>query len=257
MARLRLIKVLCVLFCWAACPVQAGENQKAPRDLIEYIEDAKRLGLKESEIQQSAIAAGWNKDKVVEAMAVARHLDNTGTSTPANPSMPPRRNVSEPAGYKIGSGDQLQIVVWKEPEASVPLTVVRADGKISVPLIKEVPVAGLTVTEAEALLSERLGKFIRGVDVTVIVKEITSLRVYLVGAVKKEGPIPLLSSMNVLQALTAGGGLTDFAKRKKIYVLRSEGGKKIRMPFDYDAVIRGDKSEQNALLRSEDTIVVP
>lgn len=134
---------------------------------------------------------------------------------------------------------------------------VRTDGKISVPLIKEVDAAGLTPTELEKVLAEKLAKFVREVDVTVIPKEIVSQKVYLLGAVKKEGPVVLQSSMTVLQALNSAGGLTEYAKRKKIYILRNENGKQIRLPFDYEAVIKGEHPEQNILVQAEDTIVVP
>ena len=160
----------------------------------------------------------------------------------------------------IGAGDVLQILVWKEPEASVSSVVVRTDGKITVPFVKEIEVAGMTPAELEKILAGKFTKYIRDLDVTsvtVVPKEILSQKVYLLGAVKKEGPVPLKSSMTVLQALNEAGGLTEYAKRKKIYVLRNDGGKQIRLPFDYTAVIHGEHPEQNILVRAEDTVVVP
>ena len=118
-------------------------------------------------------------------------------------------------------------------------------------------VAGLTPSELEELIAKRLAKFLRDPDVTVIPREIVSRKVYLFGAVRREGPIPLISSMTVLQALNSGGGLTEYAKKKKIYVLRNENGKQVRLPFDYTSVIRGQRTEQNIELRADDTIVVP
>jgi len=161
------------------------------------------------------------------------------------------------AGYRIGAGDVLQIVVWKEPDASVPSVVVRADGKISVPLVKDVEVLGMTPAEAETLLSAKLSQFIHGADVTVVPKEIHSQKIYLLGAVKKEGPVILRSSMTVLQAIMEGGGLTEFAKPKKIYILRKENGQSVRLRFNYNAVIKGEKMEQNIVLLPEDVVVVP
>ncbi len=159
--------------------------------------------------------------------------------------------------YKIGAGDVLQISVWKEPDVSVPTVVVRPDGKIAVPLIKEIQVEGLTPKEAEALITDRLGKYINDVNVTVVVTEINSKKVFVLGAVEHQGPIPYTYRMSVVQALSEAGGLTDYAKRKKIYVLRNENGKDYRMPFDYQAVIKGEKMEQNIQLLPGDTIVVP
>ena len=126
-----------------------------------------------------------------------------------------------PYEYRIGSGDVLHIAVWKEPEASANV-VVRPDGMISTPLLKEIQVAGLTPAQAEKLITEKLVKVIQEPDVTVVVTGINSKKIYAVGAVKKEGPIPYTYSMTVMQAIAEAGGLTDYAKRKKIYVLRNE-----------------------------------
>ena len=164
--------------------------------------------------------------------------------------------VITPPGYRIGAGDALQINVWKEPEASGSV-VVRPDGKISLPLVKEVDVLGLMPTELEKVLTAKLAHFIRDADVTVVVQQIHSKKVYLVGAAKKEGPVPLLSSMTVLQVLSEAGGVTDYAKRRKIYVLRTVNGKQTKLAFDYDAVIKGEHMEQNIPVLPDDTIVVP
>ena len=159
--------------------------------------------------------------------------------------------------YLIGPGDVLQISVWKEPEASIPSVVVRSDGKISIPLLKEVTAAGLTPAELQQNLTERISKLIHGADVTVLVREIHSEKVYLIGAIRREGPITLHSSLTVLQAIAQAGGLTDYAKRGKIYVLRRQDDKQVRLPFDYSAVIKGERIEQNITLFPGDTVVVP
>lgn len=164
-----------------------------------------------------------------------------------------------PGDYLIGAGDVLQISVWKEPEVSVPIVVVRPDGMIAMPLLKEVEVAGLTPTQAEKQITERLSKLqlINNADVTVVVTAINSKKVYVVGAVKKEGPLPYSYRMRVMQAISEAGGLNDFAKRKKIYVLRKENGQDSRLAFNYDQVIKGEKTEQNIELLPGDTLVVP
>ena len=170
---------------------------------------------------------------------------------------PPERDPGKHPGYRIGAGDVLQVYVWKEEQVSAPTVVVRPDGKISLPLVREVEVVGLTLTELEQLLTKKLAAFIRTPEVSVVVKEIHSEKVFVIGAVEKKGSIPLVSSITVLQALAEAGGLTEYAKRKKIYVLRTAGQKQIRLPFNYDAVIRGEQTEQNILLLPGDTIVVP
>jgi len=200
---------------------------------------------------------------IVVAYAVARGADAatpptqaaTKSSTGANSI--PTNDARVPPGYRIGAGDVLQIVVWKEPDASVPSVVVRADGKISVPLVKEVDVLGMTPAEAETMLAAKLGQFIHGADVTVVPKEIHSQKVYLLGGVKKEGPLVLASPTTVLQAITEAGGLTEEAKPKKIYILRKQGGQQVRLVFNYNAVIKGERMEENITLLPEDIVVVP
>ncbi len=183
------------------------------------------------------------------AVSPARALQATKDVVPAGPQLPP--------GYKIGAGDVLQVNVWRETEASVPAVVVRPDGKISMPLIKEIEVQGLTPVELEKLLSQRLSQFIHTPDVTVTIREIHGRKAYLIGAVKKEGPVVLLSNMTILQLLAEAGGLTDYAKRKKIYILRNVNGKQQKLMFDYDAVIKGEHMEQNIVVMPEDTLIVP
>jgi polysaccharide export outer membrane protein len=171
--------------------------------------------------------------------------------------LPAAKDDRVTSGYRIGAGDVLQIMVWKEPDASVPAVVVRPDGKIAMPLLKDVEVLGLTPTEAEQALTERLSKFIPAADVTVVVTAIHSKRVYLVGGVKKEGPIEMQHDMSVLQALSEAGGLTDYAKRKSIYVLRTSNGKQYKLPFNYDAVLKGERIQENIMIEPDDVIVVP
>jgi len=107
------------------------------------------------------------------------------------------------------------------------------------------------------MIAEELSRFITDADVTVVVAGIHSKKIYLVGAFKKEGPVAYTYRMSVMQAISEGGGLTDYAKRKKIYVLRNEGGRQTRVPFNYDAVIKGEHMEMNIALLPDDTVVVP
>jgi polysaccharide export outer membrane protein len=169
----------------------------------------------------------------------------------------PMKNRGVPDDYQIGAGDILQISVWKEPDASVPSVVVRTDGKISMPLLKEIEVAGLTPTQLEHAITQRLSKMINAADVTVVVSAINSKKVYVVGAARREGPLPYTYRMTVMQAISEAGGLTEYAKRKKIYVLRSENGKEYQLPFNYDEVIKGQKTEQNIQLVAGDTVIIP
>jgi len=168
-----------------------------------------------------------------------------------------RRDIAAvPEDYVIGEEDVLTINVWRERDLSGTV-VVRPDGKITVPLVGEVNVVGMRPVQLETLLQEKLKPFITVPKVSVAVNQVNSRKIYLIGQVVREGTFPINSSMTVLQILSAAGGLRDFAKRKKIYILRKRGDEEIRFPFDYDAAIRGRNREQNIQVVPGDTIVVP
>jgi polysaccharide biosynthesis/export protein len=322
----------------AAVPLCAAQEEKtAPKELVQYVKDAQKAGLKVGQIRQNAVKAGWPEEMVDNALDSPRanskqadtppesvkavekdpspvsnapvdppavqpgntmlakqpapkavEPEETATPKPAEskapeavatpklpaPAEPAPSGKSRPEAevlrakalaasgvrsddYVIGEGDVLQIVVWGERDASVPSMTVRTDGKITMPLIKEVQVAGLTPAQAEAIIQEQLSKVIKTADVTVIVSQINSKKIYLTGAVKREGPLRYSYRMTVLQAISEAGGLTDYAKRKKIYILHNENGREYKLPFDYAAVLRGEHTEQNILLSPGDHIVVP
>lgn len=168
-----------------------------------------------------------------------------------------RRDIAAvPEDYVIGEEDVLTVNVWKERDLSGTV-VVRPDGKITVPLVGEVKVVGMKPVQLETLLENKLKPFITVPQVSVAVNQINSRKIYMIGQVVREGTFPINSSMTVLQVLSAAGGLRDFAKRKKIYILRKRGDEEIRFPFDYDAAIRGRNREQNIQVMPGDTIVVP
>lgn len=234
--------MLTAAFCAIAL---AGENTH--RELASYIQSARKLSIPDEQIRRNFLNAGWDSRLVDEAFA----------SVNAPAAVRTEGSQSLPAGYRIGRGDVIQVAVWREPDASVESAVVRADGKVSIPLIKEIEVVGMTPAEAERRISERMARFINAADVTIIVREINSRRIYLVGGVKAVGSIPLNTDMTVLQAIAQSGGLTEYAKKKQIYVLRNENGRQTKWPFNYDAVIKGESVEQNIQLSPDDTIVVP
>lgn len=161
-----------------------------------------------------------------------------------------------PSDYVIGEEDILTISIWKEHDLT-GTGVVRPDGKITVPLVGEIKVIGMRPAQLQTLLEEKLKPFITVPQVSVAVNQINSRKIYLIGQVVREGSVPINSSMTVLQVLAGAGGLRDFAKRKKIYILRKRGDQEIRFPFDYDAAIRGRNPEQNIRVEPGDTIVVP
>src|ERR1700686_107286 len=157
--------------------------------------------------------------------------------------------------YVIGADDVLRISVWKEPDLSETLPV-RPDGKISMPLLNDVPAAGLTPLQLKDSITEKLKKFIADPRVTVVVTAMNSRRIFVTGEVLHTGPMTLLPHMTVLQAL-AQAGFTQFANPKNIYLLRTENGKQEKLPFNYKEVVKGNHPEQNIFLKPGDTVVVP
>lgn len=166
------------------------------------------------------------------------------------------KSATDDPNYIIGAQDVLDISVWKEPEVSRSVPV-RPDGKISLPLLNDVQAAGLTPTQLAAQITESLKKYVANPQVTVIVTTMNSQRVYMLGEVGRPGAYPLLPGMTILQALSSGGGFTQYANTKKIYLLRQVNGKQEKYPFNYKDAIAGKHAEQNIPLKAGDTIVVP
>ena len=159
------------------------------------------------------------------------------------------------ADYVIGSDDTLHVTVWKEPDLTATLPV-RPDGKISLPLLNDVPAAGMTPMELASSITEKLKKYIADPRVTVVVVAMNSRRIFVTGEVVHPGAVALLPHMTMLQAL-ASAGFTQFANLKKIYLLRTENGQQVKLPFNYKEVVKGRDPQQNIQLRPGDTIVVP
>jgi len=159
------------------------------------------------------------------------------------------------AGYVIGPEDVLHIAVWREADLTATLPV-RPDGKISLPLLNDVQASGLTPQQLANSVTEKLKKYISDPRVTVVVTQINSKRVYMVGEVLHPGPMPMVANMTVLQALSTAG-LNQFANTKRIYVLRTENGKQEKLPVNYRKLVKGEQIDQNYVLQPGDEIVVP
>lgn len=159
--------------------------------------------------------------------------------------------------FVIGPGDVLAVNVWKEAEIS-KVVPVRSDGRISLPLIGEVQSSGQTPKQLEVEITKRLKDYVADPAVTVVVQEIKSQKINVLGMVSHPGSYPLAKPMTIVDAIATAGGFRDFAKQKDIYVLRRDAsGKQLRLPFNYKDVIRGVRPEQNIELQSTDTVVVP
>ena len=157
--------------------------------------------------------------------------------------------------YQIGPEDVLDISVWKNPELSRTVPV-RPDGKVSLPLLNDFRAAGLTPSDLREQLVARLSEFVPTPEVSVIVREVHSRKVAVVGAVKTAGRYELKSPMTVLEAIALAQGFTDFAARDRIVVLRQSGGTTTRIPFNYRKIAEGMEQE-NFFVRPGDIVVVP
>jgi polysaccharide export outer membrane protein len=157
--------------------------------------------------------------------------------------------------YVLGCGDAIKATVWRHEEASTD-AVIAPDGKISLPLIGEVSAAGLTVDELKNELNKRYREFINEPHVTVTVREINSLKIYVIGEVGRPGELKLNSTTDVLQAISLAGGFTMYANKTNIKIIRKEGDKKIKINFNYNEVVKGKNLAQNIPLKPGDVIVV-
>ena len=173
-----------------------------------------------------------------------------------------QRTYETPAGFLLGPEDLLEITVWKNPDLS-RVTAIRPDGLISMPIIGDVQAADLTADALAHRISERLKQFVAGNPaVSVSVKELNSYSIFVLGEVSKPGKYRAKSYVTLLQAISMAGGLTDYAKKNRMQVVRSRpnGDHKInelRIPVQYDDLIMGSGEPGNIILLSGDTVVVP
>jgi polysaccharide export outer membrane protein len=158
--------------------------------------------------------------------------------------------------YVIGPEDMLYINVWRE-EALTRTILVRADGKISLPLVDDVQAAGLTPLQLKQNLTEKLKQFIDNPNVSVVVTEANSFKVYVTGEVRTPGVYRLKSETTLLQIIPMAGGFTDWANQKKIMIIRKEGGKEKRITANYKKILEGQDPKSNVVLKPGDTVVVP
>ncbi len=175
----------------------------------------------------------------------------SSTAAPASGGIPGVNNET----YVIGAEDSLQVTVWKEPQLSGSY-LVRPDGMISMVLLNDVRAAGYTPMQLSADITDRLKKLVQNPIVSVVVNSVPSQRIFMVGEVGHVGPLSLLPGMSPLQAIATAGGLSPYANKKHIYILRGTGPAQQKIPFDYKKALKGDNS-QGVTLHPGDTIVVP
>lgn len=162
-----------------------------------------------------------------------------------------------PPDYVIGADDVLSIVFWRESDMSADV-VVRPDGRISIPVVNDVVAMGLTPEQLRQRLTTEASRYVEDPNVSVVVKEIKSRRVFIMGQVAKAGPYPLMAPLTVMQLIALAGGLEEFAKQEDIVILRQEpGGTPSSIRFNYRDVMKRKNLRQNIELKPGDTVIVP
>ena len=158
--------------------------------------------------------------------------------------------------YVIGPEDVLDIHVWKE-EALSRAVPVRMDGKISLPLIDEIQAAGLTPLQLKERIAQSLKKFIDNPNVSVVVTEANSFKVYVSGEVRTPGVYRIRSETTLVQIIPMAGGFTEWANQRKILVIRKEQGKEKRFNVNYKKILSGEDTSSNIILKPGDAVIVP
>ena len=190
------------------------------------------------------------------------HAQTPAAPPPAPAGVPAGAQATEgvtpPADYVLGPADVLSIVFWKEADMTADV-VVRPDGKITLPVINELQAAGLTPEQLRVRVADAATKLqiFQAPNVMVRVKEINSRFVTIVGEVGKQGPVPLTGPMTVMQLIGIAGGVSEYANKKNIMIIRNENGRERSIKFNYSQVAKGENLRQNIELKPGDTVVVP
>jgi polysaccharide biosynthesis/export protein len=169
---------------------------------------------------------------------------------------PAKQNDATSDSYIIGANDLLNIFVWKEPDLTRDV-VVMPDGKITFPLIGEIEAQGQSVTGLKNEIANKLKGFISAPEVTVIIKQSNSRKIYTIGKIIKPGPYQLEPGMTIIQALSTAGGFTEWADTKNVLIVRKTGNKEVTHRFNYQDFLSAKDLAQNIVLEPNDTIIVP
>jgi polysaccharide biosynthesis/export protein len=193
---------------------------------------------------------------VIAAVVLCAAAVASGQQRPASPAIPDAGGIVTPPDYQIGPEDVLGIVFWREPEMNGDVTV-RPDGRVTLPLIGELVAVGLRPEALRDQIKVAAGKYMADANVSVVVRQINSRKVFITGKVTTPGTYSLTGPRTVMQVIALAGGLNEYADAKNITVLRTVSGRPKSFKFNYKDVARGKNLEQNILLEPGDTIVVP
>jgi polysaccharide biosynthesis/export protein len=213
--------------------------------------------------------AAWVSFAVTVALATS--LDAQSSQQKSQPQPPPAQPQAQPASttrppvtgpvaevgsdFVIGPEDVIGVLFWREPDMTGDHTV-RPDGKIAVPLLGEVMAAGLRPDILGVALQKAASKFLSDANVTVVVRQVNSRKVFVTGEVRQPGAFPLVGPRTVLQAIALAGGLNEYAKREDIQIIRTDARGTRTFKFNYKEVSEGRKLEQNIQLLPGDSVVV-
>jgi polysaccharide export outer membrane protein len=204
-----------------------------------------------------ALAALWAWQPAAATAGAVHGQQKPAPVTPAVTSPAPPQT---PADYVIGVDDVLVVMFRREKDLSAEV-IVRPDGKITLPLINDIQAAGLTTDQLRDRVTGQAARFVESPTVTVIVKQINSRKVFITGQVMKPGPYPIGDRMTVMQLISTAGGLTEYAKKKDIVILREPAGRPGSGPaafkFNYDDVRKMKNLASNIELKPGDTVIVP
>ena len=200
----------------------------------------------------SLMIAGFAAAEDAAKRAPAAAAAAPGNTAPAAPA--PAGGVPVSAEYRIGVDDVLDIVVWNNTTVSRTVPV-RPDGKISLPLLNEVQAAGLTPPQLRQSLMSKLVEYMPTPEISVIVREVHSNKISVLGEVRKAGRYEISQRATVLDAVALAGGFSDFARRSKVVIMRQEGNGVKRIPINYNKIVA--EEDENIVLQPGDIVVVP
>ena len=180
----------------------------------------------------------------------------SGPSAPAGLPQATVRNAEALAEYIIGPEDVLQVNVWREPELAARVAV-RPDGKIDLPLVNDIQASGLTTRQLREAIAAGVKRFVPDPEVTVMVVELRSQTVSIVGSVARPGMYALGGPTPLMELVAKAGGFQDFAKVNKIQIIRQVGDRAFRYFFNYKDYLAGRNFAQNLVLQNGDVVIVP
>jgi polysaccharide export outer membrane protein len=204
-------------------------------------------------VASCCLLAGLASGPAARAAAPAQAVPGTETPAPAPARTP---DDGTPSDYVIGAEDVLGILVWREPDVSGDVTV-RSDGRITLPLLGDLPAAGQRPEALAEHIRDLAAKYLTDPNVTVVVRQINSRKAFITGEVAAPGVYPLSSPLTVMQLIALAGGLKEFADQRAIRIMRMEDGRTKTIAFNYKWILEGKRLEQNILLKPGDTVVVP